>query len=109
MRSIVRGASGRTSSVGGGGAFLTSRCGLLAIRPDSSARCRIPPSKVSDLRVDTTGLACGEAVGLPAPNHLRRQFAQPIATEPGRDVPVVQARVQVAGLACQRRSVDRRR
>jgi hypothetical protein len=45
IRSIVIGASGRTSSAIGSGARRTTRCGLYAIRRPSAARCRIAPEQ----------------------------------------------------------------
>ena len=50
--STVAGANGRTSFFFGRLTLRTSRAGLRLIRPDSAARCRMPPSSVSVLWIE---------------------------------------------------------
>ena len=50
--SMVAGANGRTSFFFARLTLRTSRAGLRLIRPDSIARCRMPPSSVSVLWIE---------------------------------------------------------
>ena len=51
------------------------------MRPASTARCKMPPSMLSALRVDSTGAPAAPSVGLPPADDLGREIAQRVGAE----------------------------